>query len=152
MTLAKGIGGGFPLSAMLTKKQFDIFDPGDQGGSYSSQPLAMSVGFAVVSEVIEKAIPGHAEKMGNYLVEELNNLKEKYNLSNIRGMGLLAAFDLASPIAVEVVAKCLEDGLAINSPQPSTIRLMPPLIVKKSEIDEMISILCKVLDQDQFKC
>ncbi|MDF2987621.1 MAG: acetylornithine/succinylornithine aminotransferase [Eubacterium sp.] len=152
MTLAKGIGGGFPLSAMLTKKQFDIFDPGDQGGSYSSQPLAMSVGFAVVSEVIEKAIPGHAEKIGNYLVEELNNLKEKYNLSNIRGMGLLAAFDLASPIAVEVVAKCLEDGLAINSPQPSTIRLMPPLIVKKSEIDEMISILCKVLDQDQFKC
>lgn len=148
ITLAKGIGGGFPLSAMLTKKQFDIFDPGDQGGSYSGQPLSMAVGFAVVSEIIEKAIPGHAEKMGNYLVEKLNSLKAKYNLSNIRGMGLLAAFDLAYPVAAEVVAKCLEEGLAINSPQPSTIRLMPPLIVEKAEIDEMIFILGKVLDKD----
>lgn len=146
MTLAKGIGGGFPLSAMLTKKQFDIFEPGDQGGSYSSQPLAMSVGFAVVSRVLEAGLPANAEKMGNYLIEALKSIKGKYNLSNIRGKGLLAAFDLPLPVASETVSECLSNGLIINAPQPSTIRLMPPLITEKSHIDEMISILSKVLD------
>ena len=147
MTLAKGIGGGFPLSAMLTKKQFDIFDAGDQGGSYSSQPLAMSVGFAVVSEVIKSNLPLHAHNMGLYVISKLEIIKEKYKLSNIRGMGLLIAFDLNISKAAQVAAECLKSGLAVNSPQPSTIRLMPPLIVKEAEIDEMLSILCGVLDK-----
>ncbi len=148
MTLAKGIGGGFPLSAMLTKEKFDIFDAGDQGGSYSSQPLAMSVGYAVVSHVIETALPEHAAKMGLYLMKQLNSIKDKFNLSNIRGLGLLVAFDLDTPTAAEVVSKCLSIGLALNSPQPSTIRLMPPLIVTEAEIDEMLAILCSVLSQN----
>lgn len=147
MTLAKGIGGGFPLSAMLTKKQFDIFDAGDQGGSYSSQPLAMSVGFSVVSEVIKSNLPLHAHTMGLYIISRLEEIKEKYKLSNIRGMGLLIAFDLNLPIAAQVADECLKAGLAINSPQPSTIRLMPPLIVKKTELDKMFSILSGVLDK-----
>lgn len=148
MTLAKGIGGGFPLSAMLTKEKFDIFDAGDQGGSYSSQPLAMSVGYSVVSHVIEAALPEHAAEMGLYLMDQLNKIKDKFKLSNIRGLGLLVAFDLDTPIAAEVVSKCLSLGLALNSPQPSTLRLMPPLIVTKAEIDEMLTILCSVLGQN----
>lgn len=146
MTLAKGIGGGFPLSAMLTKKQFDIFEPGDQGGTYSGQPLAMSVGSVVVSSVIAMDLPGHAEKMGSYIMSRLNAIKEKYHLSNIRGKGLLIAFDLASQNAGEVVSKCLPAGLIINAPQPSTIRLMPPLIVTKAEIDEMLDIFIRVME------
>lgn len=145
MTLGKGIGGGFPLSAMLTKKQFDIFEPGDQGGSYCSQPLAMSVGYAVVSEIINKDLPAHAEKLGKYILEKLDQIKDKYQLSNLRGKGLLLAFDVAKPNASEIVAQALSKGLILNSPQPSTIRLIPPLIVTEAEVDEMLNILTSLL-------
>ncbi len=146
MTLAKGIGGGFPLSAMLTKKEFDIFEAGDQGGSYSSQPLAMSVGLAVVNEIIEANLSENAEKMGSYIMHKLEAVKDKLNIKNIRGKGLLIAFDLSTECATEVVSKCFACGLTINAPKPATIRLMPALIVSKADIDEMMSILCKVLE------
>jgi acetylornithine/N-succinyldiaminopimelate aminotransferase len=145
MTLGKGIGGGFPLSAMLTKKKFDIFDAGDQGGSYSSQPLAMSVGYAVLNEIIEANLCEHAADMGKYIVEKLDAVKDKLNIKNIRGKGLLIAFDLPTGNAAEVVSKCLQNGLAVNSPKPATIRLMPALIVSEEDIDKMMSILYKVL-------
>jgi acetylornithine/N-succinyldiaminopimelate aminotransferase len=149
MTLAKGIGGGFPLSSMLTKKEFDIFEPGDQGGSYSSQPLAMSVGFAVVNHIIEANLSENADLMGNYLLQVLEAAKKQLNIKNIRGKGLLVAFDLSTPNANEIAAKCLSCGLAINAPNPSTIRLMPALIVSKKDIDEMMTILCKVLTDEK---
>ncbi|HEY8349403.1 MAG TPA: aspartate aminotransferase family protein [Clostridia bacterium] len=145
MTLAKGIGGGFPLSAMLTKEKFNIFDPGDQGGTYTGQPLAMAVGLAVVREVLARDLPGRAAIMGDYITERLKDLSEKYPIRNIRGKGLLIAFDLPDPIGEKVVSACLDEGLILNSPRPSTIRLMPPLIVMKQHVDEMIHILSGVL-------
>lgn len=147
MTLAKGIGGGFPLSAMLTKEKYNIFDAGDQGGTYSGQPLAMSVGIAVINEIIDKNLVKNAEIQGNYLIEKLESIKSKYDLKCIRGKGLLIAFDLPKEKDAEVVRDCLAEGLIINSPRPSIIRLMPPLIVTKGEIDAMIYILTKVLDR-----
>lgn len=147
MTLAKGIGGGFPLSAMLTKEKFDVFEAGDQGGTYSAQPLAMSVGFAVVKEVIEKNISLNAQVQGQYIFDKLNAIKDKFGLKNMRGMGLLIAFDLPMEKGSEVVSECLKNGLLINSPQPAVIRLMPPLIVNKEEIDEMFEILERVLEK-----
>lgn len=147
MTLAKGIGGGFPLSAMLTKERFNIFDPGDQGGTYSSQPLAMSVGIAVLNEIIESKIIDNVAVQSKYLVEKLEQIQEKYGLKDIRGMGLLIAFDLPKENGPEIVSACLEEGLIINSPRPSVIRLMPPLIVTKENIDEMIKKLSEVFDK-----
>ncbi|KNY28333.1 aspartate aminotransferase family protein [Pseudobacteroides cellulosolvens] len=145
MTLAKGIGGGFPLSAMLTKEKLNIFDAGDQGGTYCGQPLAMAVGLAVVNEVINKKLPQNALVQGQYIIDSLNGIKEKCSLKNIRGLGLLIAFDLPYENGSKIVSECLKEGLIINSPKPSTIRLMPPLIVTKNEIDIMIDILCKVI-------
>lgn len=147
MTLAKGIGGGFPLSAMLTKEKYDIFDAGDQGGTYTGQPLAMAVGIAVVNEIIKRRLPERAQLMGDYLAERLKELSLEYPIQNIRGKGLLVAFDLPEPIGREIVSECLEDGLIINSPQPSAIRFMPPLIVTKGDIDEMLDILKNVLNK-----
>jgi acetylornithine/N-succinyldiaminopimelate aminotransferase len=147
MTLAKGIGGGFPLSAMLAKERLNIFDPGDQGGTYTGQPLAMAVGMAVVREVLERDLPGRAAIMGEYIIERLKGMSEKYPLRNIRGKGLLTAFDLPDPIGEKIVSACLDEGLIINSPRPSAIRLMPPLIVMKQHVDEMIDILSRVLDR-----
>ena len=145
MTLAKGIGGGFPLAALLTKDRFNIFEIGDQGGTYSGQPLAMAVGLAVINEVIGKNLAENAAKQGLYIQQKLAEIAECFNLSNIRGKGLLIAFDLPVDKGAEVVGACLENGLIINSPQPATIRLMPALIVTSADIDDMIEILSKAL-------
>ena len=145
MTLAKGIGGGFPLGAMLTKEKFNLFDTGDQGGTYTGQPLAMAVGLAVIKELLQKQLPQRAAIMGDYLKERLKELSEECPISNIRGIGLLIAFDLAEPIGKDIVSECLKDGLILNSPQPSTIRFMPPLIVTKHDLDAMLEILSGVL-------
>ena len=145
MTLAKGIGGGLPLSALLAKARLDIFDAGDQGGTYSGQPLMMAVGQAVVKEVIDGGWCENAKRQGEYIVQRLEEIKERFGLQRIRGCGLLLAFDLPREIGPEVVAASLQAGLLINSPQPATIRLMPPLIVTSEQVDEMIEILIKVL-------
>lgn len=147
MTLAKGIGGGYPLSAMLTKEKYNLFEPGEQGGTFCGQPLGMAVGHAVVREIIDGGYSEKAAFMGDYILEKLRIISSRYGLQNVRGMGLLIAFDLPGENAAEVVAKCLDCGLIINSPKPSVIRLMPPLIVRKKDVDEMIGILCKVLDE-----
>jgi acetylornithine/N-succinyldiaminopimelate aminotransferase len=85
--------------------------------------------------------------MGEYIIERLKGMSEKYPLRNIRGKGLLTAFDLPDPIGEKIVSACLDEGLIINSPRPSAIRLMPPLIVMKQHVDEMIDILSRVLDR-----
>ncbi len=147
MTLAKGIGGGFPLSAMLAKEELNIFDAGDQGGTYTGQPLAMTVGLAVIKEVINKNLAERAAIMGDYIMDRLKELALKHPIKNIRGKGLLTAFDLPDPVGKEIVSACLAEGLIINSPQPSSIRLMSPLIVTKSDVDNMIKILSAVLSR-----
>ena len=145
MTLAKGIGGGFPLSALLVKEKFNIFAAGDQGGTYSGQPLGMEVGYAVVNEILSKDLSANAAKQGEYLQQQLQNIASRFGLSNVRGMGLLIAFDLPAENGSEVVAQCLQSGLLVNSPQPSMVRLMPPLIVTAEDIDLMMKKLTAVL-------
>jgi acetylornithine/N-succinyldiaminopimelate aminotransferase len=154
MTLAKGIGGGFPLSAMLAKEEFNLFEQGDQGGTYCGQPLAMAVGYAVVKEIIDRNISEKAQIMGEYIQERLRIISCEFGLKHVRGMGLLIAFDLPGENAAEFVQRCLEYGLIVNSPKPSVIRLMPPLIVRKKEVDELFDILCVVLKtfMDEVHC
>ena len=147
MTLAKGIGGGFPLAALLVKERFNIFEAGDQGGTYSGQPLAMAVGLAVMQEVLEKNLVDNAAMQGEYIQKKLRELAARFQLTNIRGKGLLLAFDLPTEQGAEVVAACLRQGLLVNSPQPATIRLMPALIVNTAEIDSMTEILANVLQE-----
>ncbi|WP_297425326.1 aspartate aminotransferase family protein [Clostridium sp.] len=147
MTLAKGIGGGYPLSALLVKEEFNIFEPGDQGGTYSAQPLGMAAGLAVVGEIINKNLSYNANLQGEYIIEKLNEIKDKYKFNNIRGKGLLLAFDFPGSNGSEIVDECLKEGLLINSPRPSIIRLMPPLIITREDTNNMINILCKVFDK-----
>lgn len=141
MTLAKGIGGGYPLSALLAKEKLNIFEAGDQGGTYSAQPLGMAVGSAVVKEIISKNLSKNAKLQGEYLTSKLEEISSKYKLKNIRGKGLLIAFDLPTENGSEIVSECLKEGLLINSPRPSIIRLMPPLIVTEKDTDNMLSLI-----------
>ncbi len=141
MTLGKGIGGGFPLSAVLAQERLNIFDPGDQGGTYTAQPLAMAVGLAVLKELLDRDLINHCRKMGDHLVRKLEELSRSFEIENIRGKGLLIAFDLRSTKGADLVDKCRHDRLLINSPKERTIRLMPPLVVTADEIDKMVAIL-----------
>lgn len=145
MTLAKGLGGGFPVSALLAKEKLNIFSAGDQGGTYTGQPLAMAAALSVINTIIKDNILDNVQQQSEYIQEKLQDLAEKYSLTNIRGKGLLLGFDLATPVAGKVAENCLSLKLIINAPQPSSIRLMPPLTVCKKEVDEMLFILEKTL-------
>ncbi len=145
MTLGKGIGGGFPLSALLAKEYLNIFDPGDQGATYTSQPLAMAVGQAVLNELLDKDLAGHARKMGELIQDQLTALSADYEIENIRGKGLLMAFDLTQTMGADLVAACLRDGLLINAPKERSVRLMPPLIADETHIDQCFEIIKKHL-------
>jgi len=147
MTLGKGIGGGFPLSALLAKEDLNIFQPGDQGGTYTGQPLAMSVGLAVLEELLGKDLVEHSRKMGELIKNSLNDLAQDYEIENIRGKGLLIAFDLSQTKGDELVGKLFEDAVLINSPKANSIRLMPPLIITKAEVEKLMAVLTKHLQK-----
>jgi acetylornithine/N-succinyldiaminopimelate aminotransferase len=146
MTLAKGLAGGVPIGALLAKEHVAVFAPGDHGSTFGGNPLACAVGCATIKYIIEKDIPGHADREGQYLKEGLAGLKEKYPfITDIRGRGLLLAVEFDSEIGQQVLTACLEAGLLVNKVKPNAIRLMPPLIIGHKEVDEAISILDTVL-------
>jgi len=145
MTLGKGIGGGFPLSALATKKSLDIFETGDQGGTYTGQPLGMAVGLAVLQELLQKKLVENCRQMGSLIKSKLSNLASCSEIKNIRGEGLLLAFDLTKTSASLLAKKCLDDFLIINALREDSIRLMPPLVISEKEIEKMITILEKNL-------
>jgi len=147
MTLGKGLGGGFPVAALLARDAACVFEPGDQGGTFCAQPLAMAAAHAVVSEVIAKRLPGQAGARGRYLMGRLEALRQRVGLAEVRGKGLLVAVDLAKDRAPAVVARCLEAGLLLNAPRPGTLRFVPALDVTTAQVDEMLAILAPVLER-----
>jgi len=145
MTLAKGMGGGVPLAALVARESISCFEPGDQGGTFNGNPLMMAAGIAVIEELTK---PGFLEKVtetGVYLRGRLEELSSQYGLGEVRGKGLLLALDLQKEIGPEIVEEALKRGLLINSPRKITLRFMPALNVTRAEIDQMITILKSVL-------
>ncbi|HCC34672.1 MAG TPA: acetylornithine transaminase [Ruminococcaceae bacterium] len=148
MTLAKGIGGGFPLAALLAKNRVCCFEAGDQGGTYSMTPLGTAVGKAVVEEIIQADLCVNAKRMGLYFKEQIFRLMEKHAvLQEIRGSGLLLAVGLREEMANQIKAACMEHYLIVNTPNAKSIRFMPALNITTDEVDEAIRILDKVLTQ-----
>jgi acetylornithine/N-succinyldiaminopimelate aminotransferase len=145
MTLGKGLGGGFPVAALLAKDRVCVFKAGDQGGTYGGQPLAMAVAVAVLTQMIDKQIPRRAAQRGRYLRRKLAILGKETGLTHIRGQGLLIGVDLPHGKGADVVAEAFKRGLLINAPKPNVLRFMPALTVTNREIDEMLDILRGVL-------
>jgi acetylornithine/N-succinyldiaminopimelate aminotransferase len=145
MTLGKGLGGGFPVAALLARNHACVFEAGDQGGTFCGQPLAMAAGTAVLNEMINRKIPERARTRGNHLRRRLLGLAEEFRCPEVRGRGLLMALDLPKEKAPEVVNKAFDAGLLINAPRPDTLRFMPSLTVTPGEIDEMADLLAQVL-------
>lgn len=147
MTLGKGIGGGFPLAAMLTHDSLNIFAPGEQGGTYTGQPLAMAAGHAVVKEIVESNLTQNAREIGEYTKEVLGVLAADWPITDIRGMGLLTGFDLPEEQGARVVKEAFVRNLLINCPpsSPRSVRLIPPLTVKRKHVDMMAERLDRAI-------
>jgi acetylornithine/N-succinyldiaminopimelate aminotransferase len=148
MTLGKGLGGGVPLSALLARAEVACFAHGDQGGTYCGNPLMAAVGSAVLDAVAQPSFLEGVRARGAHLQRRLKELAARRGLGEERGRGLLRALDLGRPIAAQVVdaARALEpEGLLLNSPRPSLLRLMPALNVSEGEIDRMVEMLERAL-------
>ncbi len=150
MTLAKGIGGGAPLGALLSTKEVACFVAGDQGGTYCGAPLMAAVGVAVTKELTKPGFLDEVTAMGDYLSQQLLALSAEFGMEGERGTGLLRALKLGQDIGekiVDVAREMQPIGLLINSPRPNLLRFMPALNVTKAEIDTMISMLRQVILQ-----
>jgi acetylornithine/N-succinyldiaminopimelate aminotransferase len=152
MTLAKGLGGGVPIGAILCTEKVNIFTYGDHGSTFGGNPLATAVALAVMRETIKSDLPGHAKKVGNYLQEKLNGLrKDRPYITDVRGHGLLVGIEFDSDIAAEVLGKLIEEGVLMNAPAGNVLRFMPPLVLTEDEVDEVVGKLAKVLDEVKAK-
>ncbi|CAB3901175.1 acetylornithine transaminase [Achromobacter ruhlandii] len=144
MTLAKGIGGGVPLAALLARQEVCVFSHGDQGGTYNGNPLMAAVGVAVFDAL---AAPGFMEAVNaraKQLSEGLLALSAKYGMKGERGMGLLRALVMDrddGPAIVEAARNLTPNGLLLNAPRGNLLRFMPALNVTEEEINTMLTQL-----------
>ncbi|MFY1866956.1 acetylornithine transaminase [Achromobacter xylosoxidans] len=150
MTLAKGIGGGVPLAALLARQEVCVFSHGDQGGTYNGNPLMAAVGVAVFDAL---AAPGFMESVNaraKQLSEGLLALSAKYGMKGERGMGLLRALVMDrddGPAIVEAARNLSPNGLLLNAPRGNLLRFMPALNVMAEEIDTMLTQLDGLIAQ-----
>jgi len=146
MTLAKGLGGGVPIGAILTKEKFSVFSPGEHGSTFGGNPLVCATALAVLKYMLENGVVDNCAQVGRYLFEKLEGLKRKYDfVVEIRGKGLLIAMEFSADIADAVVNDCLKQGLLLNMVKPGAVRFMPPLIIGRGDVDRAVGILDGVL-------
>lgn len=149
MTLAKGLGGGLPIGAMLAKDHVaSAFTPGTHASTFGGTPLVCSAAVEVMKILTEdEIILDTCRRMGSYLVDELNNLKLKYPdiIKDIRGKGLLIGMEL-NIAGEDVVRECLKKGVIINCTMERVLRFLPPLDVSQPDIDKVIETLTDVFD------
>jgi acetylornithine/N-succinyldiaminopimelate aminotransferase len=145
MTLAKGLGGGVPLAALLAHRDACCFEYGDQGGTFCGNPLMAAVGCAVIEAVTQPGFLARVIQAGEHLAKRLHALSARHGCGEVRGMGLLLALDLKRDIAPDVAALAMQRGLLLNAPRPDSLRFMPALTVSDAEIDRMTDVLDSVM-------
>jgi acetylornithine/N-succinyldiaminopimelate aminotransferase len=145
MALAKGLGGGIPLGALVAREDVCCFAHGDQGGTFNGNAFATAVGCAVMEEIAKPGFLAGVTATGAYLAGRLTELSQKHKCGQVRGRGLLLALDLRREIGPQVAAQALQRGLLLNAPRTDTLRFMPALTVTEREIDHMIAVLDEVL-------
>ena len=142
--LAKGLANGIPIGVTIAKEEIaSSFKPSDHGSTFGGNPVACAAANFTVDYIIKNKLIANAEKQGDYFTKKIKSLKNK-NIKEIRGKGLMIGIQIEGD-AKEIVKKCIEKGLLINSPEKNVIRLLPPLIINKKIIDDSINILAKVL-------
>ncbi len=147
MTLAKALGNGFPVGAMLaTDEVARAFSPGNHASTFGGNLLAMAAAKATLKTLLKDGVLDHCQKMGSYFLAKLQSLKARHSfISEVRGRGLMLACAMTIEGA-DIVQACQEKGLLINCTGGKTLRFVPPLIVEEKDIDAAISILDGVME------
>jgi acetylornithine/succinyldiaminopimelate/putrescine aminotransferase len=142
MTLAKALGGGMPIGAMLANERLkDTLSPGSHATTFGGNPLAMAAGKAVVNTLLHDGVLQHCRKMGEYFKDRLTELQGQYSfIKEVRGKGLILGMELSSNGA-EVVDQCMERGFLINCTMDRILRFIPPLIITEKAVDSLINAL-----------
>jgi len=147
MTLAKALGNGFPVGAMLaTDEVARAFSPGNHASTFGGNPLAMAAVRATLKTILEDDILENCLETGAYFLEKLQQLKERHDIiTDVRGKGLMLACSLSIEGA-EIVTGCQEEGLLINCTGGKTLRFVPPLIITRQDVDKAVYILDDVME------
>ncbi|HEX6513688.1 MAG TPA: aspartate aminotransferase family protein [Chloroflexota bacterium] len=145
-TLAKGLAGGLPIGAILATERAAVFTAGDHGSTMGGNPVCCAAGMAAMRYLEEQQLAANAARAGQALKDELANLKETMpGIVEVRGMGLMIAFDTAKPIAQQVVREGLGQGIILNATGPNTVRMVPPLIVGQGEVEKAVGLVAASL-------
>ena len=137
ITLAKGLGGGVPVGAFLSKEYCMALEPGDHGSTYGGNALTTAAAYASTQYIIDNDIPQNARVMGAHLTKRLEDLKSRFDsISEVRGRGLLIALEFHDDVAASVLSNANASGVLLNMVKPNTLRFMPPLNITVEEIDE----------------
>lgn len=151
MTLAKALGGGIPCGAILaTNEVAKHFSPGNHGTTLGGNPLAMSAGIAVLKTIIEDGLLDNTAAMGEYFLGGLGDLRDEFGglIRDVRGKGLILGVEFTSgEAAKDAVNRCIDNGLLTLLTEQKVMRILPPLIVRKSEIDQALRIIRKSLKE-----
>jgi acetylornithine/N-succinyldiaminopimelate aminotransferase len=143
ITLAKGLGGGLPLGAMIALgKAADLFQPGDHGSTFGGNPVTTAAGLAAIKFIESQKLLKKVEKQGAFLMQELALIP---GVSEVRGAGLLLGIELENLKSSDVAIALQKSGVLVNAANPTTIRLAPALIVTDVQIKKFISIFKKVM-------
>ena len=146
LTTAKALGGGLPIGALVTGPRLaDVFEPGDHGSTFAGGPVQAAAGLAVLDVLDDEALLARVRRVGE---EVLHRLAELPRVTEVRGRGLMLAFELdaGGPSAPELVERALlEERLVVNATGPATIRLLPPLVVSDEELEDALARLGRVL-------
>lgn len=146
ITMAKGLAGGVPIGAMLTAPRTDLFVPGDHGTTFGGNPIACAAGTATIKTILEQHLIENAARMGEYWNSKLEALCDKYAfIDSPRGLGLMRAVNVQHDLAPIIVQKALEHGLLLNNIGNRTLRMIPPLVLTTSDIDEAANLLDQTL-------
>jgi len=143
ITLAKGIGGGLPLGAMITiGEKSNLFQPGSHGSTFGGNPISCAAANAVISEIKEKRYLLSNAKKGKLFKESIKNIS---GVKEVRGRGLLIGIEFTNPIADNVVLEMEKAGFLINSVNPNTIRIAPSYLIKDSDIKRFTESLREIV-------
>ena len=143
ITLAKGLGGGLPLGAMIALgKAADLFQPGDHGSTFGGNPVTTAAGLAAIKFIENQKILKKVEKQGVYLMRELAVIP---GVAEVRGAGLLLGIELENLKAADIAKALQNKGVLVNAANPTTIRLAPALIVTDAQLKKFVSIFKKVM-------
>lgn len=147
VTLAKGLGGGVPIGAVLAKEDVaNVIQPGDHGSTFGGNPLASAAALASLETILEENLVENARLNGTYMLNEITDLAKEYDfIKEVRGAGFMVGIDFGSPCR-DIALKLMEEGLLVSCTAMNVIRLVPPLILSKEEVNEIVSIIKNVLD------